>query len=184
MEERSSKVIAIVALCIGVVGLSLGFAAFSAQLKISSGATVTVDQDSQFKNIFGYAVEPAPTVGTVAKKYDKAWTGITHNFTATNQETTYTATIVNDSELTAYLNNTPTATVTSCTAAADTTETLRAAACGEIKLDVTAPATVPAKGSAEVTVKITGPTTAVDGNLTVTFSDVTIDYTTAAPAQG
>ena len=39
--ERNSKVIAIVALCIGVVGLSLGFAAFSAQLTIESGATVT-----------------------------------------------------------------------------------------------------------------------------------------------
>jgi hypothetical protein len=41
--ERNSKVIAIVALCIGVVGLSLGFAAFSNTLTISSSATVAPD---------------------------------------------------------------------------------------------------------------------------------------------
>lgn len=46
MQERSSKVIAIVALCVGVVGLSLGFAAFSAQLTVSSSAKVTVTEDS------------------------------------------------------------------------------------------------------------------------------------------
>lgn len=41
MQERNSKVIAIVALCVGVVGLSLGFAAFSANLTVSSSASVT-----------------------------------------------------------------------------------------------------------------------------------------------
>ena len=180
MEERNSKVIAIVALCIGVVGLSLGFAAFTSQLTIKSGATVTVNQDTQFESVFGYDVNP--TAGEVAAKYDNAWTGITHDFTATGDSATYTATIVNDSQLTAYLNNTPTATVTSCTAAEGTTETLRTAACGQIGLTVNAPASVPAGDSAQVSVTITGPTTAVDGNLTVVFSDVTLDYTTAAPA--
>ena len=181
--ERNSKVIAIVALCIGVVGLSLGFAAFSAQLNISSGATVTVNQDTHFKNIFGYVATPAPTSGTITADYVKEWTGITHNFTATGQEVTYTATIKNDSQLDAYLNNTPTATVTSCTAAEGTTASLKASACGEIKLTVNAPAKVEAGNTAQVSVKIEGPDTAVDGNLTVAFSNVTIDYTTATPAQ-
>lgn len=181
MEGRNSKVVAIVALCVGVVGLSLGFAAFTSQLTITSGATVTVDQDTQFGNVFGYDVNP--TVGTVAKKYDKTWTGVNHNFTAIGQDATYTATIVNDSELTAYLENTPTATVTSCTAPEGTTETLRAAACGEIKLTVNAPAKVESGQTAEVSVTIDGPDTAVDGNLTVVFSNVTLDYTTAVPAE-
>ena len=180
MEEKSSKVIAIVALCVGVIGLSLGFAAFSASLTISSGATVTVSQDTQFKNVFGYAATPAPTSGTIAADYAKAWTGITHDFTTfTGEEVTYTATIKNGSQYTAYLDNTPTATVTSCEAAEGTTATLKTAACSEIKLAVSAPASVPAGETATVTVTITGPSTAVDGNLEVTFSDVTLDYTTA-----
>ena len=182
MEGRNSKAIAIVALCVGVVGLSLGFAAFSSRLTISSGATVTVDKDTQFENIFGYDVNPQ--VGAVAAKYDNAWTGVTHNFTRTGETATYTATIVNDSELTAYLNNTPSATVTSCTAAEGTTTALKELACKEIALTVNAPAKVEAGKTAEVSVTIKGNDTAVDGNLTVVFSDVTIDYTTATPVQG
>ena len=44
MENRSSKVIAIVGLIAGVVGLSLGFAAFSNTLTIKAAADVTPDQ--------------------------------------------------------------------------------------------------------------------------------------------
>ena len=46
MENRSSKVIAIAGLIAGVVGLSLGFAAFSNTLTIKAAADVTPDQST------------------------------------------------------------------------------------------------------------------------------------------
>ena len=47
-KQQKQKVMAIVALCISVLGLTLGFAAFSNTLTISSSATVTPDS-SDFK---------------------------------------------------------------------------------------------------------------------------------------
>ena len=47
-QRKQSKVIAILALCISVLGLTLGFAAFSNTLTISSSATVSPDA-SDFK---------------------------------------------------------------------------------------------------------------------------------------
>ena len=44
-RDRSAKIIAIVALCVAVVGLSIGFAAFSNNLTIKSNATVTPNQN-------------------------------------------------------------------------------------------------------------------------------------------
>ena len=41
--ERSSKIIAVAALCVAVVGLTLGFAAFSNTLTIESSANVKPD---------------------------------------------------------------------------------------------------------------------------------------------
>lgn len=52
-KERGAKVIAIVALLVGIVGLSIGFAAFSRDLNISSGGVVTPDASTfkvQFSN--------------------------------------------------------------------------------------------------------------------------------------
>ena len=42
-KNQKQKIMAIVALCISVLGLTLGFAAFSNTLTISSSATVTPD---------------------------------------------------------------------------------------------------------------------------------------------
>ena len=42
-KSRTSKIIAVVALVVAVLGLSLGFAAFSNTLTISSSATVSPD---------------------------------------------------------------------------------------------------------------------------------------------
>ena len=52
-QNRQSKVVAILALCVSVVGLTLGFAAFSNTLTISSSVTVSPDS-SDFKiTIYG-----------------------------------------------------------------------------------------------------------------------------------
>ena len=192
--NKDSKVIAIVALCIGVVGLSLGFAAFSAQLTVSSGATVTVDEDTNFKDVFGFMAdtqkdttlnEKTDAAGAIAENYAKAWTGITYNFTTTGETRVYTATVKNDSALVAYLDEVSEPAQASCDTPGDGTITasadLKAKACGEITLDVDAPASIPAGGEGTVTVTITGPSTPVDGDLKVVFSDVLIDYTTTNP---
>lgn len=190
MQERSSKVIAIVALCVGVVGLSLGFAAFTANLQVESGATYTPDADEQFVQVFGFDTDPSS--GTVAVKYDKLWTGISAEFDGVNQNRTFTATVLNGSNYNATLVAQPTIEVDTCTGADGTTEALVTAACNEIRQQITdgntkveAPATVAknngtADGTGTVTVTIHGPSTAVDGVLNVTFKPVAINYTTGA----
>lgn len=179
MENRGSKGLALAALIVGVVGLTLGFAAFSASLTIESSATVTPTAE-EFSGKFGYAATPAPTGGTIAADYAKSWTGITAAFDAVGQTKTFTATIKNDSAYTAYLQNTPSATQLSCTG--DAATEYKTAACNEITMTVDAPATVGAGDTAEVTVTITGNTTVVDGTLNVTFNPVTLDYSTAPKA--
>ena len=58
-KNRQSKLVAILALCVAVVGLTLGFAAFSNTLTISSSATVSPDK-SDFKiTILGFNKEAA-----------------------------------------------------------------------------------------------------------------------------
>lgn len=191
MQERSSKVIAIVALCVGVVGLSLGFAAFSAQLTVNSGATVSVDEATEFDAVIGYVKGQALESGELqdaTEAYPKSWTGITYDFknSSLGETKTYTATVKNDSAFTAYLANVSAPSVATCEAVADAEGNTISAnykdlACGQIKVAVDAPESIPAGGSDTVTVTITGPSTVVDGALAVAFSPVTIDYTTAAP---
>ena len=52
-QNRQSKVVAILALCVSVVGLTLGFAAFSNTLTISSSATVSPDETDFNINVYG-----------------------------------------------------------------------------------------------------------------------------------
>lgn len=79
-QRKKSKIIAILALCVSVLGLTLGFAAFSNTLTISSSATVTPDA-SDFKlmaygledvsgDILSIAFEPSSyTSSTFSKPY-------------------------------------------------------------------------------------------------------------------
>lgn len=93
-KKRGNQVMAIAALFIAVIGLSLGFAAFSNTLTISSSATVTPDA-SVFDVNFSSAATPTTTDAVVP---DKTHTGEEYaagsynetNFTATN------ATITNE----------------------------------------------------------------------------------------
>lgn len=52
-KDKKLRVVALVALCISVLGLSLGFAAFSNTLTISSSATVSPDETDFDINIYG-----------------------------------------------------------------------------------------------------------------------------------
>ena len=64
---NSGKLIAIVALVIGVVGLSVGFAAYSSTLNITSNANVEVTNSNDWNVGFGDATEMAGTTVATAK---------------------------------------------------------------------------------------------------------------------
>lgn len=186
MENRGSKAMALAALIVGVVGLTIGFAAFSATLTIDSSAEYTPNA-SEFTTVFGFAQKTADPEGSgsVAADYAKNWTGINASFDGTGQSKTYTATVKNGSEYDATTSQTTyTLEPTTCEAEDGTTAALKDAACAEISAVVTMPETVAKNngttdGTGEATIVITGPTTAVDGKLTVTFPNVEAVYTTA-----
>ena len=56
MENRGSKAMALAALIVGVVGLTIGFAAFTSTLVIRPTASVsTTETNEKFEEKFGFA---------------------------------------------------------------------------------------------------------------------------------
>ncbi len=115
-RERSGKVIAIATLLVGILGLSLGFAAFSTRLNIASVAEVDVDA-SVWKVGFS-TVNSDITSGTVSGQTNSTANGalgltqfvISQATNATLNTTNgskveYDFFIVNDGDLDAYLNS-------------------------------------------------------------------------------
>ena len=115
-RERSGKVIAIATLLVGILGLSLGFAAFATRLNISSDAEVLVDA-SVWKVGFS-TVNSAITAGQVSGQTASTANGaldlsqfVISQSTNANLNTTngskveYDFYIVNDGDLDAYLNS-------------------------------------------------------------------------------
>lgn len=161
MEKRSTKIIAIVALFVAVVGLSLGFAAFSSTLTISSSATVNPD-DKAFNVDFSIAstsidvgaVDPvlkvgdavvtgqnipsgfSATSGTISNATGANTTDTLSNlsatFTAPGQSVEYHLYVVNSGEYVAYLNEIAMNRAATCEKSA--TNTLVEAACESITL--------------------------------------------------
>ena len=122
-KERGTKIIAIVALVVAVIGVSVGFAAWSATLTIS-GAEATVKQgsnDAAFKEkltITGVSCDETTggatveNVGTFTSGY--AWTGVKATLTKPNDSVTCTATVTNASDYDAYFENITIASQVSC----------------------------------------------------------------------
>ena len=108
MEKNNGKVIAIVALFVAVVALSIGFAAFTDTLTINGTATVKKADDA-FESNFAYdsTSEEACTLtgGTALESgtynagtsSDDTWTGISVPLTMTNPSVTCTAKVKNKS---------------------------------------------------------------------------------------
>ena len=114
-RERSGKIIAIATLLVGILGLSLGFAAFSTRLDISSSAEVEVDAsvwEVGFSTV-NNAITPNTVNGTTAGA-SNGTLGLTQfvisQVTNANLNTTdgskveYDFYIVNDGSLDAYMN--------------------------------------------------------------------------------
>ena len=145
-KQRQIKVLSIIALVLAIAGLSLGFAAFSTTLNISSSATVTPSNDS-----FKVQFVPAEDRGTVdevyadvadgadansAKIVGTSLTGIEALFNDSGQVVYYKVDIYNAGQYDAYLNSIDFGSKT-CTASGDATDELVQAACGDIYRRVT-----------------------------------------------
>lgn len=154
-KNRDSRVIAIIALIVGVLGLSLGFAAFSSTLTIKSSADVTmssenfdVDFSSISTDVETSNITPKLEGEVTAESavIDNSSNPIISNlkahFTNPGQKVTYEFYAYNRGAYDAFLkrityNNVENADSTRvCTPAEGTTESLVAAACENISVSV------------------------------------------------
>ena len=130
MERNNGKIIAIVALVVAVIGLSLGFAAFATQLSIGTAANVSTGSGNWS---VGFSVDGSNIVtGTQTKAAQNSNAGVLNvtkytlsqetnaelNFSDTTS-VSYNLSIVNEGSLTAYLDKVDFSGVTfTCTNAA------------------------------------------------------------------
>ena len=155
-KDRRARVIAIAALLVGVVGLSLGFAAFSNTLTIKSSAEVVVDQSAfnvdfskQSASVVDGTLSGTPSPATNGPTAADATidnstagapqiTGLKATFTEPGQSVTYSFYTKNAGALKAYLTNVNFASPTkTCTAKTGTTQSLVDSACAGISLTLT-----------------------------------------------
>ena len=154
-RDRSAKIIAILALCVAVVGLSIGFASFSNNLTIKSNAKVSPNQndfDINFSTsntseldgtISGVGTNSATAEdATIDNSASPTITGLKANFTEPGQKVTYSFYAHNAGKYAAYLNNVTYANVSGktatkvCTAGVGTDATMVEAACNGISVSV------------------------------------------------
>ena len=154
-RDRSAKIIAIVALCVAIVGLSIGFAAFSSNLTISSSANVKPDPSSFDVNfspsntseldgtVTGVGTNSATAEdATINNSASPTITGLKANFTEPGQKVTYSFYAHNAGKYAAYLNSVTYSNVSGgtstkvCTAGSGTDETMVALACNGISVSV------------------------------------------------
>ena len=132
-RERSGKVIAIATLLVAIVGLSLGFAAFSTTLNITSSADVPVDASVWkvgFSNVTSGIPSSAVTVNGQTNSANNGTLSLTQFVisqatkaelaTTNGSKVEYDFYIVNDGDLDAYLNSVTMGTI-SCAYASSVT---------------------------------------------------------------
>ena len=198
MEDNNKfvKYIAIIALLIAVVGVSVGFAAFTNTVNIKAKAEVTPGDGSSYAGGQLSTDDDTTTPGTVTPTTEGGATGdpatltndtidnIKAKFTAPGQSVTYTFYGRNDSAFVSYLNSVVFGSKSCAPASAardgvePATASLVTAACNGITMSIKA-------GSETFTAtntSVTGHTLASGANETIT---VTITYATgAATADG
>lgn len=161
-KERGAKSIAIIALLVAVTGLTLGFAAFTRELNISSTANVVPENGMKvlFSSsnseqiagavsgkvtkgyIEGAANNPSADPATIASDASTTISGLKAKFTKPGQTVTYTFYAHNDGAFDAYLTNitfkqvSGTQELRTCNLATDTTATYGTAACQDITIKV------------------------------------------------
>lgn len=154
VENKGYKAMSIIALIVGVIGVTLGYAAFSNTLTISSSADVTPDA-SKFNVDFSSASNAVQTNditpvlnpnnvqeftasdATIDNTSDPLITDLHASFTEPGQTATYTFYAYNAGEYIAYLNSIVFSGSKTCTARTGTTQSLVDDACDGITLTVT-----------------------------------------------
>ena len=155
-KNRTVQLIAILALVVGVIGLSIGFAAFSNTLKIKSSATVAPDKDTLNVDFSSSPTEVEAneitavsnpvglitTKATIDNTSDPVIKNLSATFTEPGQKATYSFYAYNAGQLQAYLKsiiyaNVPDNTTNKvCTAKEGTTDALVQKACNGISVKV------------------------------------------------
>ena len=155
-KDKTSQIIAVIALVIGIVSLSVGFAAFSNVLQIEPNATVTpssdtlnVDFSSSDSEVLAQEITPVSTPTTIVATNAKidntnnpTISNLNATFTAPGQKTVYSFYAYNAGELDAYLKNIVYTNVSGnnntkvCTPKEGTTEALVNEACNGIAVKV------------------------------------------------
>lgn len=214
-KNRTGQIIAIFALVVGVVGLSIGFAAFSNVLKIQSSATVkpssdtlNVDFSSSDTEVLTNEIVPVATPSSVVSTNaqidntnDPTISNLSATFTEPGQKVVYDFYAYNAGQLDAYLKSIVYSNVKDktankvCTAKEGTTDDLVQKACNGISVKVKVGTEAEtssgiasisnhalAKTKAEkvtVTLEYAQDAERADGDFTVSFGDITLNYSSA-----
>ena len=205
-KQRQIKILSIVALVLAISAMTLGFAAFSTTLNISSSASVTpssanfaVKFSTSQTSLVTAAVAPSSkttgitaTNGTIVNSVSPTLSNLSATFTSPGQYVEYTVYARNEGEYTAYLNNINYLGDKTCIASSGTTENLVQSACNSINVTVTIGSTTYddttpisshalAKGAGEavkVRLEYAENGTPVDGSFNITFPSVSLVYST------
>lgn len=204
-KERGAKAIALVALVVAILGLSIGFSGWTAQLSISdTQANIGggADADS-FANLIAVSnvscndKSTDATVENVGSASAHSWTGTRVGLTKTGDYVTCTATVTNSSEFTAYLDDIKIAGSIQCSGAGQNVQ----AACDALKLTVTGHGTkdstataqadsvtnalnisensIAAEGTGTISLKVEYAGSALsDTDFVATIPSITFDYST------
>ena len=155
-KNRNAQVIAIVALVVAVLGLSIGFASFSNVLNIQASAnvkpdssTLNVDFSSSIDSVTVAKITPTATPNsivttnaTIDNSVDPTISNLSATFTEPGQSVVYKFYAYNAGELNAYLKSIVYANVAGgnatkvCTAKEGTTDALVQKACENILVKV------------------------------------------------
>ena len=214
-KNRNAQVIAIVALVVAVLGLSVGFASFSNVLNIQASANVKPDSDtmnvdfsSSIDSVTVAEITPTATPNsivttnaTIDNSADPTISNLSATFTEPGQSVVYKFYAYNAGELNAYLKSIVYANAAGsnatkvCTAKEGTTDALVQKACENILVKVkvgneletaTGKASITghslAKKTGEmitVTLEYAAGAERTDGDFSVAFGNITLNYSSA-----
>lgn len=205
-RSRKNKLLIIFALVISIASMSIGFAAFSVSLNISSSANVAVNSDTfsvKFSTVISYVLEAPVYVssktdgltvnpGILDNSSNPTITNLSATFTEPGQYAEYTFFARNEGEYTAYLNSINFIGDKTCIGDVGTTQSLVSSACESIKITATVDETAytettPIEGHTlsidegepiVIRLEYLSSGTSVDGPFSITFPAVALVYST------
>ena len=150
--NKNYKIIAIVAILVGAIGVAVGYSAFSSNLYITSSAEVS--PTDSFSVVFSSSNQSVqtnditPSLNVVATGFsatdaeidntgDPTISNLKATFTEPGQSATYSFYAYNNGEYIAYLNSITFDGSKTCTAKTGTTQSLVTSACNGISLSIT-----------------------------------------------